>query len=629
MQQEVRIFFSGDTLKIQSSTDAISSATDRIFFVNILGLEHNDDEHFYETKNNNEVVSIIIQACKYLQKRNLKIEYDATVEEILKKNESNRNQLFEAENAGTLIKNNPPTEIITPKSFKRKLKPYQIPAVAHHVGIKNAADFSVPGSGKTTIALATYSILKNNKEIEKLVVIAPRSAFQPWEDEFKDCYERKPKSIRITGNKTQRKRLYNNLDEADLILLTYQMANQDSAELLKVLRKHKVLLILDESHNIKKIDGGKWAKTILNLGTIAHRRMILSGTPVPNSLEDLWTQVTYLWHNPPLLGSSEEYKSLIENNDSASEIVQEKLFPFYYRITKRQLNLRDPKVETIKIKMGPYQQAIYDALAVKILADLVRAPEERMKLRQWRRARMIRLLQVASNPTLLTKQSLEYKIPPLNATGLSIDNLINNYHDFEIPPKIQAIQDLTHQLLSRNKKVLIWSPFIHNIQTLEKLFKRFKPKVVYGDIPKDASESEEYNREKMIHDFKNSTSHNLLIANPAACAESISLHKVCHHAIYFDRSFNGTHYMQSLDRIHRIGLDPKIRVHYYFLESKNSIDEIIEKRLLEKQRKMLELLNDDFAILNLESSEEEFSESSEEEKDFNSVINQLRAIYDR
>ncbi len=629
-EQTTRLYFLDDVLRIEAPDDSILSAQDRIFFANILGFEVSENFIGYELRGSKEFVSIINEAIKYLKDRNIGIETDDAVKEISKAFENNVSILTKAINDGTSVKKNPPQTIAIPKIFKRDLKKYQIPAVAHHVTIKNAANFSVPGSGKTTIALATYAILKNANEVEKLIVIAPRSAFQPWEEEFTECYKRKPISIRIEGNKTIRKQLYKDLEDSDLILLTYQMANQDSNELIKVLQKYRTLLILDESHNIKKIQGGKWATTILNFSTIAARRIILTGTPVPNSLEDLWTQITFLYPNPPVLGTSQDYKMQIEEfNSSTTSKIKDYLFPFYYRIHKSELKLKKPKFHTLKIKMRPYQQAIYDALSIKVLSEIVKAPEERIKLRQWRRSRMIRLLQVASNPTLLTKESIEFKIPSIDATGLPIDNLIDRYPEFETPSKIEAVIELTKNLLDRNKKVLIWSTFVHNIKTLEHLLHKYKPRIVYGDIPKDYSESEEFNREKMIHEFKHSPAYNLLIANPAACAESISLHKVCHHAIYLDRSFNATHYMQSLDRIHRIGLEPNVDVHYYFFQSKNSIDEIIDIRLKEKHKKMLQLLDDDFAILDLESAEDEFNELSEEEADFNSVINHLKVIYDR
>ena len=82
----------------------------------------------------------------------------------------------------------------------------------------------------------------------------------------------------------------------------------------------------------------------------------------------------------------------------------------------------------------------------------------------------------------------------------------------------------------------------------------------------------------------------MIIANPAAVAESISLHKACHHAIYMDMSFNAAHYMQSKDRIHRVGLKPSDETNYYFLLCSNSIDEVIYQRVLEKEEVMLNII---------------------------------------
>jgi SNF2 family DNA or RNA helicase len=277
--------------------------------------------------------------------------------------------------------------------------------------------------------------------------------------------------------------------------------------------------------------------------------------------------------------------------------------------------------------MRPYQQAIYDVLAAKTLSDIVKAPSERMKLRHWRKAKLVRLLQVASNPSLLSEFSEEFQIPPMNAEGMSISELIENYSKFEVPPKLEAVVKLVSELISKDEKVLVWSSFIHNIKTLEKLLERFEPRVVYGDVPKDMNENEAFNREKMIREFKASGRYNLLIANPSACAESVSLHKVCHHAIYLDRTFNCSQYMQSLDRIHRIGLDPNEQVNYYIFKSKDSIDEVIEQRLKEKQKTMLKLLDDDFALLDLESSYDDISEESEEEVDFAATIDHLKKYY--
>jgi SNF2 family DNA or RNA helicase len=84
----------------------------------------------------------------------------------------------------------------------------------------------------------------------------------------------------------------------------------------------------------------------------------------------------------------------------------------------------------------------------------------------------------------------------------------------------------------------------------------------------------------------------VLIGNPAACGEGISLHKISHHAIYVDRTFNAAHYLQSVDRIHRLGLDPNITTNVEILLARNTIDDIVESRLKEKIKKMGDVLND-------------------------------------
>ena len=88
-----------------------------------------------------------------------------------------------------------------------------------------------------------------------------------------------------------------------------------------------------------------------------------------------------------------------------------------------------------------------------------------------------------------------------------------------------------------------------------------------------------------------------MIANPAAAGEGISLHKVCHNAIYVDRNYISTHYLQSIDRIHRLGLDADQETNIFIYRSKapaeiGSIDMSVSRRLTNKIRNMQELLND-------------------------------------
>ena len=83
-----------------------------------------------------------------------------------------------------------------------------------------------------------------------------------------------------------------------------------------------------------------------------------------------------------------------------------------------------------------------------------------------------------------------------------------------------------------------------------------------------------------------------MVANPAAASEGVSLHRICHYAIYLDRTFNAAHYLQSEDRIHRFGLPPDQETTIEIVECINSVDETVRTRLGFKIGKMAEALND-------------------------------------
>ena len=113
------------------------------------------------------------------------------------------------------------------------------------------------------------------------------------------------------------------------------------------------------------------------------------------------------------------------------------------------------------------------------------------------------------------------------------------------------------------------------------------------------------------------TSSNLkvLIANPAACSESISLHKVCQEAIYYDLSYNGAHYIQSLDRIHRVGGSENKISNYHFLQYDQSHEYSILDNLILKKLRMEEYLN---------STDLNQVIQTDLEDDYNSLIESLK-----
>ncbi len=624
-KETARVTLERGSLKIEVQKNSpLLGGIHRVFFVNVLGFESSEDLSGYSIRSDASQPRLLTEVVDYLREQQIQPDLNASAQTAAQRHKDQANDLDAARLAGRAIKSTPPRAVVVP-NLKRPLKPYQIPAVAHAIAVKNAANFSVPGSGKTTVVLSVFAILRARKEVDKIVVIGPRSSFMPWEEEFYACFLRKPRSIRISGSRRNRLNLFRLADAKELVLLTYQMANNDQENLVSLLQGHRTLLVLDESHNIKRLEGGTWATALIDIGTHANRRMILTGTPAPHAATDLWSQMTFLWPNPPVLGSKDQFRYNVEQKDSQSlSSLRKQIFPLYWRIRKSDLHLPRPHFHRIPLKLRPYQRAIYTVLAAKVLSEVVKAPTERARLRLWRKARMVRLLQAASNPALLTRYSTEFEVPPLSAAGLSVDQLIENYHQYETPVKVDFAVKLARQLIEKGLKVLIWSAFVHNIRTLEQALTDLHPRVVYGDIPKDENEDIEFNREKMIHEFRTSSRYPVLIANPSACAESVSLHKVCFHAIYLERTFNGAHYMQSLDRIHRVGMSSRDNVHYYLLQSEETIDEVIDRRLDEKQARMLKLLDEDFSIMNLEYAAGEFSEETEEGHDYSALVEHLK-----
>jgi SNF2 family DNA or RNA helicase len=84
----------------------------------------------------------------------------------------------------------------------------------------------------------------------------------------------------------------------------------------------------------------------------------------------------------------------------------------------------------------------------------------------------------------------------------------------------------------------------------------------------------------------------VLISNPATLGEGISLHHVCHDAVYVDRDFMAGRFLQSLDRIHRLGLAPDTETRVTVLAVRNSIDEVVAARLERKLEFMGRILDD-------------------------------------
>jgi len=504
----------------------------------------------------------------------------------------------------------------------RRLKSHQLKAAFHLYLIHNGANFSVPGSGKTSVVLSVYEKLKAEGKINVLFVVGPPSCFGPWKNEFEETLGRKPKvKILAGGDKDNRKSEYfaSSDNKQDLYLTTFQTLINDQNEIITFFSQKdiNVLLVIDEAHYIKQVNGN-WASAVLNIAKHAKLRCILTGTPIPKSFSDIYNLFDFLWpQNDPIESSSRiKLQTLEKSNriDEAKTILENKVGPLFYRVRKEDLGLMPAKFhEPIVLTMNKYEKIVYDAIERKIrhyaMDDYLQNIDFIDKLK---RGRMIRLRQSASYLHLLIKAIENYDEDILE-NEKDLRYIVRDYDKLELPAKIQYLTTKVQDLQKQKQKVVIWTNFVGTIEKLENHFNKnvgLYCRSIYGKTPIEQSTiSDEKTREEIRDEFVNPKSGlDILIANPAACAESISLHKTCHNAIYYDLTYNCAQYLQSLDRIHRVGGSETVEANYYFLQYENSIDQDILNNLRRKAERMSRIIDQDYRIYSLDMFDDEDEE---------------------
>ncbi len=504
------------------------------------------------------------------------------------------------------------------KNIPRKLKEHQLKAAFHLYLVGNGANFSVPGSGKTTAILSVYEKLKSEGKVNLLFVVGPPACFGPWRTEFEETFGRPPEWKILAGGKPdERKAEYFSTasQKAELYLTTFQTLLNDQSEATIFLGQQGVeaFLVIDEAHYIKQIEGN-WANAVLNICESAKYRCVLTGTPMPKSYTDVFNLFDFLWPGGEVIDSNTKIRVQIyeERNDpeSAKEMLKESIGPLFYRVRKSELGLIPPIFNApYVLSMNRYEKIIYDAIQHKIKnyskQDYLRNID---LVRILRRGRIIRLRQCVSYTKLLSKAVENYKEKLIDDES-DLAQLIYDYDNLEVPAKLEYLKQFVSNLQETKQKVVIWAYFIETLKLIKNYLTDagFYCKLIYGDTPiVQTAVSEEETREKIRDEFVDANSGlDILVANPAACAESISLHKTCYHAIYYDLSYNCAQYLQSLDRIHRVGGSEINQAHYHFLQYENTIDQDIKVNLEQKAEKMYDIIEEDYGIYSLDMFEED------------------------
>jgi SNF2 family DNA or RNA helicase len=234
----------------------------------------------------------------------------------------------------------------------------------------------------------------------------------------------------------------------------------------------------------------------------------------------------------------------------------------------------------IPIPLTDAQARVYRLCAKEVYRDAEKALRSKDKnvLRSFGRSYLI-LLQLVSNPSLLAAHQGRFDDADLIAC-LESDS-----------PKIAYICYRTRQLALEGHKVLIWSGFVQNVELLAERLIDLGADYIHGGA-ETGGEEEDETREDKIARFHNDPRTMVLVANPAALGEGISLDTVCHNALYLDRNYNAAQFLQSADRIHRLGLPPDQETFLEFVYSPGTIDESVDRRLAFKISQMEQALRD-------------------------------------
>lgn len=568
-----------------------------------------------------DLKKVLTKVIKYFQKEKIKYEISEDCSKFINEIFFKINEFEKIKKLGKNFKNGIYDEKLLADFSKflsthlvRKLKKHQIKSAFHLYLIQNGANFSVPGSGKTSVVLSVYEKLRNEGKVNIIFVVGPAACFGPWRNEFYETIGRNVNyKILAGGNKNIRKEEYfaNKDNISELYLTTFQTLINDQSEINKffIQRGIKPFLVIDEAHYIKQINGS-WASAVLTISKHSKYRCILTGTPIPNRLSDIYNLFDFLWPDNETIESDSRIKieSLEKNKklNDAKEILEGKIGSLFYRVRKKDLGLTKPIFhEPIVLNMNKYEQIIYNAIEKKIrhysMEDYLRNIDFINKLK---RGRMMRLRQSVSYINLLRKPIEEYDEDILKDEK-DIRYIVRDYDNLEHPAKFNYLSEKLEELKKNKEKVVIWTNFIGTIEKIEEYITRnlnLYCKCIYGKTPiAQTTISDECTREQIRDEFVNEKSGlDILIANPAACAESISLHKTCHNAIYYDLSYNCAQYLQSLDRIHRVGGSETVEANYYFLQYKKSIDQDVLLSLRRKAKKMYQIIDNDYEIYSLD-----------------------------
>ena len=436
--------------------------------------------------------------------------------------------------------------------------PYQAEALVATKDLPYAAIFHEQGLGKTKIGIDLALYWLQSKVVDSVLIVTKRGLIQNWVDEMRFHTHVVPRLI----SQDRRANFLAFNSPARIYLAHYEVIRSEQTRLSLFLETRSVAVILDEAHKIKNPTSAI-SQALFELAPHFVRRVIMTGTPVANRPYDLWAQVFFLDQGASLGTDFKEFQSGLDlSNDLAHDRdkvdtfernlrgVFAKIRPFTVRETKQGADIQLPhkNYKTVSVELEARQWELYAEYKQEFSTILVRSGQPVLDDAEESLKRLLRLVQVASNPRLIDDS---YKATP---------------------GKFPVLRAIVDDIVDRGEKVIIWTTFTANVDWLAREFRLYGAVRIHGKLSYEQ-------RTHSVQAFKTDPDSKILVATPASAKEGLTL-TVANNAIFFDRGFSLDDYLQAQDRIHRISQQKDCTI--TILKAEDTIDEWVERLLTAK-----------------------------------------------
>lgn len=397
------------------------------------------------------------------------------------------------------------------------------------------------GLGKTVQVLAVLAKHHEEHPGSKTLVVVPTSLVHNWDAERKKFTPQLTSYIHH-GSRAQTHEEYAQI-EADILITTYNTLRND-IELLS--QKRFGYAVLDESHAIKN-PTSQVTKAIQRI--TADHRIAMTGTPIENSLEELWSQMHFA--NPGLLGDYNYFTSTYSDQESHDEL-RAIIKPFILQRKKDAVakDLPEKQITVQYCEMTPEQEQLYQATRAYYRDDVMDAIDDAddRKAQTALFTGLLRLRQLANHPALVSD----------SYAGTS--------------EKLDGLGEQLHELIQEEHKALVFSSFVGILDQLE---------AQLADLRVLRLDGSTNNRQDLVDEFQEGEADVFLISLKAG-GVGLTLTEA-DYVFIVDPWWNPQAEAQAIDRAHRIGQDKPVFV--YKLITKDTVEE----KILAMQQRKLEL----------------------------------------